>query len=202
MRPADLQPGDVLLFRNFGVLGSVLSWFEWNGRSGEALEYSHIALVLNDTEACEMNPPASRKYPLAEVPWDRVDVYRVSVDSMGTLYQPFRLNTVRNAFQAEALRRLGERYNFGYIAELAGVGILARIGLGKISSWLMNRANPAPDNHRDICSTWAEEVVEVAVGVIQPGFDLLPDLGVNEARPSDWPRSPWVKRVDGPLTGK
>ncbi len=191
MRPQDLRPGDILLYRNFGWMGSVLSWFEWNGRSGEALEYSHIGLVLNDQESCEMNPPASRKFPLGDVPWDRVDVYRIETPDM----HPFLLDSVRSAFQAEALRRLGEKYNFGYIATLAGVGLLARLGLGGVSNWLMNRANPAPDNHRDICSTWAEELIMAGMQAVDPKFDLFPDLGPNEARPSDWPRSPWVKRV-------
>lgn len=192
MRPAQLYPGDILLFRNFGWLGALISWGEWTGKPKEALEYSHIGLVLDDLQACEMNPPASKKYLLSEVPWDRVDVWRLQTEDGWALVNSPKMVA---AFQAEATRRLGERYNFGYIATLAGVGLLARIGLGGFSSWLMNRANPAPDNHRDICSTWAEEILTVAVRTVRPDFDLFPNLGDNRARPSDWPTSPFVQQV-------
>lgn len=197
-RPQDLQPGDILLFKNYGWLGELISWGEWNGEPREALEYSHIALVLDDLQAVEMNPPESRKFLLSEVPWERVDVFRVQTSVPPPGLTPFILVSTRKAFQEEAVRRLGEHYAFGYIAQAAGVGILARLGLGKVARWLMNRPNPMPAKHGDVCSTWAEEVVSEAIRqTIDPAFDLFPNLGADRARPSDWPTSPFVQPVKG-----
>lgn len=191
MRPSILKPGDIILFQNFGWLGSAISWGEWNGSDKEALEYSHIAMVLNDTEVVEMNPPASRRYPLIEVPWNRVDIYRVDADGVN----PFDLDTVRSIFQAEAIRRLGEGYDYGLVAQAAGLSLLARIGLGGISRWILSRNNLAPDFHRYDCSIWVEEVESYAIRQVDPKFDFFPNLGNRQARPSDWPLSPFVKKL-------
>lgn len=194
-RPDDLMPGDILLYRNFGLLGSLIAWGEWTGTPREALEYSHIGLVLNDTESCEMNPPASRRFPLSEVPWDRVDVFRVIVKDRGQDVAPLVLASVRQAFQDEAVKRLGERYNYGFIAQSLGLSILARIGLGSWARNLVTRANPLPNKQRDVCSTWVEEILTTAIRGYVPDFDMFPNLGDDRARPSDWPLSPFVMRL-------
>lgn len=192
MRPDKLYPGDILLYLNHGWLGNLISWGSWTGTSQEALEYSHIGLVLDDLQSCEMNPPASRKLLLSEVPWDRVHVWRLGIDGV----EPFMLEAVQAKFQELAVKRLGERYHYGYIATSLGVGLLSRIGLGGVSRWLMNRSNAAPDLHRDVCSTWAEELLSSAIQEWMPTFDLFPDLGENRAKPSDYPRSRYLKRIN------
>lgn len=186
MRPSQLLPGDVLLYRNFGWLGNSISWGQWRGTSREALEYSHIGLVLDDLQSVEMNPPASRKFWLADVPWDRVDVWRIVIEGKA----PFEDELMQRRFQDLALARLGERYNFGYIADLLGAGLLARLGLGGVSRWLLAKGNPMPGLHRDICSTWAEELLQATIPI-----DLFPDLGENQAAPADYPRSPYLIRL-------
>lgn len=199
-RPEELLPGDILLYRNFGWLGDAIAWFEWNSTPGEALQYSHIALVLNEGQAVEMNPPVSRVFPLSEVPWDRVDVYRLDVlgiskEAPQVSVDPFLMTDIMRCFQFHALARLGESYAFQYIAQSAFLGVLARVGLPGVAHWLAARPNPAPEVHKDVCSTWAEDLVTDAVQMVIPNFDLFPDLGSDRARPSDWPRSPYVKPV-------
>lgn len=190
-KPENLLPGDVLLYLNHGWLGNLISWGQWNGTPGEALEYSHVGLVLDDLYSVEMNPPASRKFPLSEVPWDRVHVYRLGLGGR----ELFTVGVVQEAFRREALRRLGERYHYGYIATALGASLLARVGLGGASRWLLNRANPMPGMHRDVCSTWTEEVLTAAVKAHVRQFDLFPNLGDNRARPSDYPMSPFLAKV-------
>lgn len=190
-RPTDLKAGDILLYRNFGWLGNLISWGSWNGTPGEALEYSHIGLVYDANSSVEMNPPASRKFLLSEVPWDRVDVFRLDVEGAN----PFDDPAVIAAFQAACDAHLGEGYDYGFIAQTAGLGVLARIGLGGLSRWIVSRNNPAPSFHHLVCSTWAEMLEEIAVRVKDLLFDLFSDLGDREAKPSDWPRSQYVKRI-------
>lgn len=190
-RPSDLKAGDILLYRNFGWLGNLISWGSWNGTPGEALEYSHIGLVYDANSSVEMNPPASRKFPLSEVPWDRVDVFRLDIKGMN----PFDLDKVLAAFQAACNAHLGEGYDYGFIAQTAGLGILARLGLGGLSRWIVSKNNAAPNLHLLVCSTWAQMLVTTAVQTLDPGFDLFTDLGDREAKPSDWPRSEYAKRI-------
>lgn len=191
MKPSNLIPGDILLYKNHGWLGAVISWGSWTGTPKEALEYSHIGLVLDDLQSVEMNPPNSRKFSLDEVPWDRVDIWRVNIEGVN----PFQIEIVRKHFVGYAMSRLGEKYNYGYIATSAGLGLLSRIGLGSVSRWLINRSNPMPGNKMDVCSTWAEEVISEPIRLLKIDFDLFPDLGENRARPSDWPRSPYLVKV-------
>lgn len=191
MRPTDLRPGDILLYRDAGWVSKLISWFEWNGESKEATEYAHIGLVASPSTSAEMNPPASRAFDLAQVPWDLVDVWRVGVNGQAMMDDPM----VLQKFTETVNRRLGEKYNYGYIATAMGVGLLARIGLNGLSRWILARPNPAPDHHRDVCSTWAEEVLTEAIQVVLKDFDFFPDLGENRARPSDWPRSPFIHKV-------
>lgn len=186
------KAGDILLYLNFGWMGAAISWFSWTGKPGEALEYSHIALVLNEEEAVEMNPPKSRRFPLSEVPWDRVHIFRVGANGLN----PFDNSQVVAVFQAEAIRRLGEIYGYGFIAQAAGLGILARIGLGGLSRWILSRNNPAPSSHTPVCSIWAEQVERFGIrSILDQNFDFFPDLGEAEIKPSDWPLSPYVKRL-------
>ena len=193
MRPVELKPGDVILYRNNGWLGSAISWGQWRGTSKEALEYSHIGVVYDFIRSFEMNPPAARLFSLNEVPWDRVDVWRVSVDGAN----PFDQAAVVAAFQKACDSRVGEKYNYGYIASLLGMGLLSRVGLGGVSRWLLGKANPAPAMHRDICSTCADEVLTAGISLIKPDFDFFDDLGPDQAAPSDYPRSKYLVRVEG-----
>lgn len=194
MRPVGLKAGDILLYRSNGSwksIGTWITWGQWRGTSQEALEYAHIALVFDETQACEMNPPCSRLMPLDGENWDLIDVYRIDVKGIS----PFDNATVLNAFHASVRSNLGERYNYGRIAGLLGLGLLARIGLGGVSRWVLSKNNPNSGSHCEICSTWAEDRLTDAIQSLDKDFDLFPDLGKDQASPADYPRSPWIKRI-------
>lgn len=192
-RPAELLPGDILLYRNHGWLGGALSWGSWGNQAREALEYSHVGFVLDFERSAEMNPPCSRAFPLSEVPWDRVDVYRVLKEGEAAFNFPAAWDIIKRLTE----NRLGERYAYGYIAQSLGASLLARIGLSSASRWLVGRSNPLSVQGRDVCSTWAEEILSDAVRALysDPAFDLFPDLGRDRAKPSDFPRSPFIQRI-------
>lgn len=193
MRPAHLIPGDVLMYRNHGFIGMLTAWGEWSGRKGEALEYSHIGVVYDSNSSFEMNPPAARIFSLSEVPWDRVDVYRLDVN--GVLPFEASLNIVKAFQQACDLKvQSKEPYNYGKIAGFLGLRILGFIIPG-VSRWALSKQNVMPGKHLDICSTAAEEVLEAGIWKVKPGFDLLPAVGVDQAMPSDFPSSPNFKKV-------
>lgn len=194
MRPVGLKAGDILLYRSSGSWKSIGTWItfgQWRGTPGEALEYAHIALVFDETQACEMNPPKSRLMPLDGESWDSIDVYRLDVKGIC----PFDNQRVLDAFHASVRSNLGESYNYGRIAGLLGLGVLARIGLGGVSRWILSKNNPNSASHREICSTWAEDRIEDSIRTLDPEFNLLSDLGKDQASPADFPRSPWIKRV-------
>lgn len=193
MRPAILLPGDVILYKNHGALGSLISWGAWKGKPQEALEYSHIGVVYDGARSFEMNPPAARLFLLDEVPWDRVDVWRFNVNGIN----PFADHAPTiEAFQAACRKRVGQRYAYGTIAGFLGLRVLGFM-LPGASRWLLSKGNPMPQGHRDICSTCAEEVIEEGAWVKFPGLDLIPSTGKDQAMPSDFPTSPYFHKVTG-----
>lgn len=188
MRPADLYPGDLILYKNHGLVGNLIAWGQWNGTPQEALEYSHVGLVLDALQSIETNPPSCRKFWLGDVPWDRVKVYRVRIEGV----EPFRDSKVQDEFVRRAVTQLGRPYGYGNVAAALGIGILARLGLGGLARKIASKDGPAGAD----CSILAETLVADTLKRWHPGFDLFPDMGERWARPSDFPRSPFIHPVN------
>jgi len=190
MRPAELKPFDVLLYRNSGWLGNLIAWGEWNGTRNEALEYSHVAVVYDDKRGFEMNPPAAHFIDLDAQPWERIDVFRVRVEG-----QDFFDDVVaRDASRLQADAMLGMKYDYGFIARACGVSLLSRIGLRGLAEKIMQRNDQ--NVHRAVCSSTAQEIVEAGMQIVYPGTNVEPaGIGEGSMRPSDWPRSPYVQKI-------
>jgi hypothetical protein len=120
--PGGLQPGDILLYRPAPGIGSAISWGEWTGKPGEALEYAHAGIVLRplNNQGFEQNPPSTHYTVLSEQPWDRIDVWRLTVpiDVPG--------------LNAWAASHLGIKYPYMKYWRFLGAALLARIGC---TSW-------------------------------------------------------------------
>jgi len=192
MRPAQLKPFDVLLYRNSGWLGNLISWGEWNGTKNEALEYSHIAVVYDPAagKGFEMNPPSAHFIDLDKQPWDRIDVGRIAVDGQDVFDDVVAVDAAR----AQAHAMLGMRYDYGFIGKSLFVSVLARVGLRGWASQVMARKDS--NARRAVCSSTAQEICEAGLSVDYLGMHLEPEgIGEGMMRPSDWPRSPLLTIV-------
>ena len=175
-----LRTGDILLFRPSSLLGRLIRWGQWTGKSQEATEYCHIALIYNEFLAIEMNPPKSRYFNISTINWEYVDRYRLTI--------PIDFNTFRNI----AASRINEKYAYGYVAKWLGLGLLARIGLKDLSAWFLRHSSAS---HGDACSTWAVEVLEATIRKQKQGFSLLSENGENNIRPADIPKSKYLIKI-------
>lgn len=148
----DLRAGDVLQFKPTSWLGSMISWGQWTGRTREALEYCHTAIVYDAEQgiAAEMNPPKSKLYSMKNIDWSKVDVYRLN----NKYVDPGQVRAVVD-------RKLGQTYAYQKIALHLGAGIVARLGLVKLSIWISQRFG---EDEMEFCTIWALEVLEQAVG--------------------------------------
>jgi hypothetical protein len=194
MKPEGLQPGDVLLYRTNGEtlgIGPLISAGQWNGKPAESLQHVHVALVFDGVHACEMNPPHARLVLLDGEDWSRIDVFRMDVGGAN----PFSQAPVLRAFQVSVLNHVGpdHPYNFDRIARFGVLGLLSRIGFGRLTRWILS--GDYPESKYEVCSTWVEDRITDAMRAVDPTFDLFPDLGANQAMPADYPRSPWLKQI-------
>ena len=186
-----LKPFDVLLYRNQGTIGKLIAWGEWVGKSGEATEYSHVGLVYATTDqSFEMNPPAARVFPIDQVPFDRVDVWRLAVNGVDVFDDPDSVA----ASKAMADKMIGEPYDYGFIGKAFGASLLARIGLTSAASWVMKSTQST--QHRAVCSNTAECVIKPGLWVKHPDFRLEPEsVGDGDMEPSDWPLVAGLYRI-------
>ncbi len=184
------------MYRNYGVLGGLISWGAWTGKPKEALEYSHIGLVYDGMQSFEMNPPAARLFPLSEVPWDRVDVLRLNIGGVN----PIGSEKGLEAFQLSCRQMAGqqgqpaETYKYGTIAGFLGLRLLGFVAPAA-TRWILSKKNLSPGKHEDICSTAAERALNAGAWTMFPGLDLIPDTGEDQARPEDFPASEYFERV-------
>ena len=186
-----LKPFDVLLYQNYGYMGTLISWGEWVGRPGEALQYSHVGLVYADiTQSFEMNPPAARVFPMSQVPMNRLDVWRLAIGGVDV----FDDADAVAAAKAQADAMVGKPYDYGFIGKALGASVLARVGLsGLASRWM--QANQ-PTQHSAVCSNTAEVVIGAGVRVHHPDWTIEPQgIGPGEMEPSDWPLVNGLYRV-------
>ncbi len=189
-RPNDLKPGDILLYKNHGIVGQLIGWFSWDGGRGNT-NYSHIGQVYDDVNSCEMNPPASRIFDMKELDFERIDVYRFNIAGKNPFDDPITLALLRSY----AKSRVDMKYDFGFIGEALGAGLLARLGATNLAKrWIHNTTR---DKHREVCSTWCEDNnTKVFKAVFGADFDLFPDFKEEETtKPSDWPSCPFLVKV-------
>ncbi len=196
-RPAKLLPGDVILYLNHGTLGKLISWGAWTGKPKEALEYSHIGLVYDENQSFEMNPPSARLFPLDQVPWERVDVFRLNIGGVNPIAetaQGFKDFQVACRKMAGQDGKPAETYKYGTLASFLGLRVLGWLSPAA-ARWVLSKKNMTPGTHEDICSTAAEKALNAGIWGSFPGLDLIPDTGDDQARPSDFPASPYFVKV-------
>jgi hypothetical protein len=189
-RPNDLQPGDILLYKNHGLLGTLIGWFSWDGGKGNT-DYSHIGQVFDAVTSMEMNPPSSRLFDMKELDFDRIDVYRFDIKGVNPYADPTAVTLLQNYVKT----RIGMKYDFGFIGECLGAGLLARAGAVTLAQkWIHNTTR---DNHREVCSTWCEDNnTKILKAMYGADFDLFPAFTAQEStKPSDWPSCPYLKRI-------
>ena len=180
----DAKPGDILLYKANGAVGSMIRWSQWDAGRGN-YEYCHIAQVFDEGQAVEMNPPKSRKFGLDQVPWNEVDIFRFNINGGN----PYSVPQILAAMQAHATKRLGMRYDYLFIVKSLGVGLLARIGFSK---WAQGWARAKDgDKNRDVCSQWLQENNEAALAPL----DIFPETKDVNLRPSEWPLSPYLVKL-------
>jgi len=174
----DLKPGDILMYRpGKNWLGKLLSWGEWTGTPGEALEYAHVGIVLSPAAALgfEMNPPSSHYVKLLNEDWSIIDVFRCKEEVDSSILADF---CARNA---------GTPYPYGKIAQLLGAGLFARLGLFKASRWAANLF--AKETTRTaVCSATACMALDYATS----GRTRWPKESAD-MRPADIPLGPVYK---------
>ena len=186
-RPSVLKPFDILLYRNHGLIGDLISWGEKDEPGLSS--YSHVAMVYSPEAgtAIEQNPPHAHMFALGQVPWHRVDVFRLKLKGKDVFDDR---KAVRGA-QHRALKFLGppaEPYDFGFIGKCLGLDLLCRLELSGLATRFSHHFNST--KHQSVCSTTAEAIAEAGLWETHPKISLLPVyLGVGEMKPGDWPES-------------
>jgi len=183
-KPDKVKPGDVLLYKNHGIVGTLVGWFSWDGGRGNN-DYSHISQVLTDITGYEQNPKESRMFSLDTVNWDMVDVFRFNIDGVNPYDNPENVAKLKSFDES----RVGTPYDFGFIGEALGAGILARIGLQSLAQkWIHNTTR---QQHRSVCSIEIEHTNEETLGI-----NLFPEfLDTDTTKPSDWAACRYLVRV-------
>lgn len=181
-----IRPGDIILYQNQGWIGNAIAWSEWDGGRGN-YAYSHIGHVFSETHSAEMNPPCSRIFSLDEIKWEHVDIYRFNIGGKNPFDDPATLKAFQDYINP---KRLGMKYNYGFIFKSLGIGLLARIGFQK---WAQKWATHTDaDTHTEVCSEFCQDNAEYAI----PEVDLFPDRKGIGIRPSDWPLCPYLVKVE------
>ena len=171
---ATIRAGDILLYRAAPGIGSVISWGEWSGEPGEALQYSHAGIVLNPATAqgYEQNPPSTHYVNLLAEPWDRIDVWRVNPQ--------YYVDAVK--LEAYAAAHLNIPYPYEKYFRFVEAALLARVGLIK-AALAIDDSGGRSDPHWEECSATACATLNAA---ITDSTGLWPKIPEN-MRPADIP---------------
>ena len=169
---AILKPGDVLLYKPSPGIGAAISWGEWSGAPGEALEYSHAGLVLDVAadQGFEQNPPETHYTKLSAEAWDYIDVWRVA-DGVVVDAEKLRMWCAND---------VGVKYPYGKYFRFIGAGLLARVGLIKWAQ-AMDGGGIHSDKSWAVCSATVAMALTVATDT-----NLWPKLE-EDMRPCDLP---------------
>jgi hypothetical protein len=166
-----LQPGDILLYRPKPGIGSLISWGEWTGASGEALEYSHAGLVVDPLQdwGFEQNPPETHNTVLSREDWSVIDIWRVKapVDKL--------------AMTRWIANDLGTPYPYAKYFRFLGAAMLARVGLSTLAQ-KVDAGGGQNNPHWAVCSA----TVCMALSAACPGTKLWPKID-EDMRPCDIP---------------
>lgn len=197
MRPAILKPGDVLLYQGIDWLSAGIQWGQWvDGH--EDTSRIHAALYFGSRLGKDgiwivRQNPGGPAFELADLqPWDRIEVRRLTLKGglTGAMIQPGGDMVFQAAFRAAVADHMNDGYAYQEITDYLGEDLLARLGQGMESEELRKKAALFLDAHKNCCSEFDRIVLNQAwnrwsdqLGPFQ--FDVLPELGPGQARPSD-----------------
>lgn len=206
MKPVQLLPGDVLvhhwhpqaLFEK--LMNAAETWGEWADIPQDDLSANHVEIAYSQDWIFVENPPKARLYPVNEVPWDHVIVFRLDLSPYGIRQIPGNDLVFASKLQADINRHIGDPYDWNAIFRFGWIGLLARVWPGLAQRFLRDRTE-AIDSHKQICSFETRDRLENAVNAAYPQvkgkFDLF-NGGLGSPRPADFQISPYLRLVQGP----
>ena len=177
LAPGFLRPGDMLLYHPVPGIGALISWGEWSGEPGEALEYCHAGIVVDPLRdlGFEQNPPASHWTKLSEEDWARIDVWRLKPEFS---VDPQKLTQWCND-------HLNIDYPYEKYFRFIEAAIAARAGDISLAQQV-DSAGKLSNPQWEVCSAMAVNAVESASAAVWPKL-------AEDERPADVPLGPIEK---------
>lgn len=196
-----LRPGDIIIHHDTNWWTGALTTFEWDGSSQEDLAANHVDIYVGNGKIAKMDPPSSHYYPVTDLPVEKCSVLRLKPIVLADLSTVDPANDPKFAATLEATCdiHMGESYDWNQIGRSLWIGLLARVNPKAAQAEMAGQNSVDLKNgHPGYCSQWVEARVEEALyaayGIPGELFDGT-DLGDDEARPSDFQRSPMLTRV-------